>query len=234
MQPLPAAVARRARRLVAARPGQRVVAPLAGDGVGPDQHAAVDHDAAAGAGADDHAEHHAGAGRRAVGRLRQREAVGVVGDPHRSRRARCADRRRRARPISHVELAFLTSPVAGEIVPGMPMPTDASRAALALDRLHETGDRRHRGRVVAARCRNPLPGQFASIVGNRNPLDLRAAQVDANPHGCGHRIPHIADRWLTARRRWRRSRRAAGHRTCWGRFLLHAERSARRVVPRGR
>ena len=43
----------------------------------------MDHHAAAGAGADDDAEDDGGAGRRAVGRLRQREAVGVVGEPDR-------------------------------------------------------------------------------------------------------------------------------------------------------
>ena len=66
--------------LVVARPRQRVVPPFARDRVGTLEHAPVHDDAGADAGAEDRAEDHAGALARAVGRLRQREAVGVVGD----------------------------------------------------------------------------------------------------------------------------------------------------------
>ena len=79
----PSAVARRPRRLDAARGRQRIVSPLAANRVRADQHPPMDHHAAARTGADDDAEDHLGAGRRAVGRLRQREAVGVVGKPDR-------------------------------------------------------------------------------------------------------------------------------------------------------
>src|SRR5690349_7154821 len=74
----PAAIALRAGTLVVARPGQRVVAPLAGDAVTAVEHRAVDHDAAADARAQDDAEHHAGACSGAVLRLGDGEAVGVV------------------------------------------------------------------------------------------------------------------------------------------------------------
>ena len=57
------------------------MAPLAGHPVGTAMHPPVDHDAAAAAGAEDHAEHHAATGSRAVGRLAQREAVGIVFHP---------------------------------------------------------------------------------------------------------------------------------------------------------
>src|SRR5581483_273759 len=79
-----AAVARRPRPLALPRPRERVVSPLAGDPVGPGEHLTVDDDPPAGAGAQDDPEHHAGAGARAVARLREGEAVGVVREPERS------------------------------------------------------------------------------------------------------------------------------------------------------
>ena len=78
-----AAVARRPGPLLVTRPRQRVVAPLAGDRVRARHEPLVDDDAAAGSGADDHAEHRRRTGRCAVGGLREREAIGVVRDPHR-------------------------------------------------------------------------------------------------------------------------------------------------------
>ena len=71
---------RRARPFVVARPWQRVVSPFPGDAVGAGQQFAVHHNAAANAGAQDDAKHHAMAGTGAIGRLRQREAVGIVLD----------------------------------------------------------------------------------------------------------------------------------------------------------
>jgi len=59
--------------------GQRVVSPFACDGVGAVQHAAMRHNAAAHASAEDHAEHDIRAGRGAIGGLGQGKAVGVVG-----------------------------------------------------------------------------------------------------------------------------------------------------------
>ena len=64
---------------------QAVVAPFAGDGVGAGQQLAVDDDAAADAGAEDHAEHHPGADARAVDGFGQGKAVGIVGDAHLAR-----------------------------------------------------------------------------------------------------------------------------------------------------
>ena len=55
--------------------------PMAFD---PLDEAAVHDDAAADAGAEDHAEDHLRAGAGAVHRLGEREAVGIVGDPHRA------------------------------------------------------------------------------------------------------------------------------------------------------
>ena len=59
------------------------VAPLAGVAAGASDDAAVDHQPAADAGSEDDAEDVAVALAGAAGRLGQREAVGVVGDPDR-------------------------------------------------------------------------------------------------------------------------------------------------------
>ena len=56
---------------------------------------------------------------------REREAVGVVLDPHLAAEQRRLMSRSNAWPFSAIELAFFTRPVAGLITPGMPMPTVA-------------------------------------------------------------------------------------------------------------
>ena len=58
------------------------MAPFAGDAMPPFDDALPDRDAAAHAGAEDRAEHHARAARGAVARFGQREAVGVVRETH--------------------------------------------------------------------------------------------------------------------------------------------------------
>ena len=63
---------------------QRIVSPFAGDGVGTDQHLAINDNAAAHAGAEDHTEHHLRPRRRAIGRFRKRKTVGIVGQSDRS------------------------------------------------------------------------------------------------------------------------------------------------------
>ena len=75
---LAAAIAFGPSRLVAR---QAIVTPLTRNSVRPGENLAVHHDAAADARAENHAEHHCGAGRRAVGGLGEREAVGIVGEP---------------------------------------------------------------------------------------------------------------------------------------------------------
>ena len=117
---------RSSRRAPAARrprPRQRVVPPLAGDRVRAGEDAAVHDDAAADAGAR-------GSRRRPRARRppRRRSPPRARSSWRRSRSARAAPRRAdRSRssgwPLSHVEFAFLTRPVAGEIAPGMPTPT---------------------------------------------------------------------------------------------------------------
>ena len=82
--PGPPAITRGTRTLIVFGRRQRIVAPLAGDGVRADDDAAVHHEPAAGAGADDHAEHHRRSRGGAVGGFGQRETVRVVRQPHRA------------------------------------------------------------------------------------------------------------------------------------------------------
>ena len=83
---------------------------------------AVHDDAAAAAGAEDDAEYHRCAGRRAIGRLGQREAVGIVGDPYLATQ-RLRRSRRIGRPLRQTEFDPRRRPVAREIEPGVPKPT---------------------------------------------------------------------------------------------------------------
>src|SRR5437762_11725030 len=68
--------------LVVLRPRQRIVPPFAGDRIRTRENMTADNDASAHAGAENDAEDDLRAGTGPVGRLRQREAVGVVRDRH--------------------------------------------------------------------------------------------------------------------------------------------------------
>ena len=70
--------------LVRLRPGQRIVPPFAADAARAIDEPAVDDEPAAAARAEDHAEHTARTRTRAVDGLGEREAIGVVGKPHRA------------------------------------------------------------------------------------------------------------------------------------------------------
>ena len=58
------------------------MSPLAPDAVQARQHLPANHDASADTGAEDGAEYAVGPPTGPINRLRQREAVGVVGDTH--------------------------------------------------------------------------------------------------------------------------------------------------------
>ena len=53
--------------------------PFTGDAVNPLQHSTLHYNPAAGAGTDDHPEHHLDPGRRTVSGLRQSETIGIIG-----------------------------------------------------------------------------------------------------------------------------------------------------------
>ena len=94
--------------------------------------------------------------------------------------------RSNGRPLSQVEFAFLTRPLAGEIEPGMPTPSEARLSGIALDFADQPDDLRDRGVVVVAGRGDAPPRELAAVVaGERDRLDLGAAQVHPDPHRSG-------------------------------------------------
>ncbi len=185
-----AAIAFGAGQLVRARPGQGVVAPFAGDGVGSAHHLFVDHEAAAHAGAEDGAEHDFRIGARAVGGLRQRETVGVVGDAHRLPEGggeialqRMADEANRIGVLHqsrHRGNSTRNADAHGR---------HAGALGHGLGRARELRHGADRAGVVAHGCRGTLAEQRPPVAGQRDRLDLGAAEVDADPDvggGIGH------------------------------------------------
>src|SRR5690606_17773080 len=79
-----AAVAAARLAVFGAAPGQRVVPPFAGNAVGAAHQLAVEHQPAADAGAENHAENAARTGAGSIAGLGKGEAVGVVGQPYRA------------------------------------------------------------------------------------------------------------------------------------------------------
>ena len=101
------------------------MAPLSGDHVGADEEPPSQGDASSNPGVENNPEDRLHPCRSAVGGFRQDKAIGVVGQPswppESGPESRCS-----GRPIRHVELAFFTNPVIGEIAPGMPIPMGAA------------------------------------------------------------------------------------------------------------
>ena len=177
--------------------GQRVVPPFAGDRVAAGQADAVDRDAAADTGAEDHAEHDAMTDACAVDRFGQREAVGVVGHADRSceSRGQVVDERpsvepRRVRVPDHT---------GGERHGAGHRDADrGGRTELTLARRDEVVQRGER-RVVVLRCRDPRAQQRASRVVERDQFDLGPTEVDAEADQSGHRWFATAARRAHAR-----------------------------------
>ena len=83
--------------------------------------------------------------------------------------------------MSQVELAFLTRPVAGEMAPGMPTPTDGASARLGLELAYQRRDGREARAIVPARSRNPPRRRRHGPRGPRSDgFDLGAAEVNAD------------------------------------------------------
>ena len=168
-----------ARNLGGGRPGQGRVPPFARDAVAALHQALVDHHSAAAAGAYDGGEHHPGVRGGAVDRLRERQAVGVVGQPDLPRQRR---------------LQVLPEPAA--VQPGgvgvanhpgarghRPWRADADTIAgsgLGLGLLDEVSDGAER-RVIAAGIGRPDPANEAPARIQRRRLDLGASEINADP-----------------------------------------------------
>ena len=84
--------------------------------------------------------------------------------------------------MSLVELAFLTRPVFALIVPGMATPTRAALAELLLRAHHEIAHGADdRVVIVASASARARADDVAAFV-ERDDLDLRAAEIDADTH----------------------------------------------------
>ena len=177
---LSAAVAGGTRPFAGRHGGQGVVAPFAGDRVGARQRPAAGHDAAADAGAENRPEDEVVPGRRAVGRFRQGEAVGVVGKAHRPGE--------QGREIGVHGPADQPDRVgvldqAGRGREGS-RNADADRAATAepgLGAVSQIGDRAQSRAVVAPGRRDAFAQNGGAGFVEGGDLDLGAAEIDADP-----------------------------------------------------
>ena len=147
---------------------------------GPVRTCAADDDAGAGAGADDDAEDDAApaAAPSAASETAKQFASLAIRTSRPRRRSRSA---RSGWPISQTELAFLTRPVAAEMVPGMPTPTDAREPARCSS---ASTERRHRldgRRVVAARRLDAHSRDFVAAA-HRDALDLGPTEINPDAH----------------------------------------------------
>jgi hypothetical protein len=159
------------------RVGQRIVAPFAGDGVRAGDDAAVDHDAATDSGAEDDREHHLAAGTGTIGRLRQPEAVGIVGERDRAVEL-VAQVAVQGPAVEPGRVGVLDHAGRGRDRPRMPDADGAALAELGLDVPYQPGNRIERRVVVGRRRRPAAAHQLTSLLVERDHLDLGAAQVD--------------------------------------------------------
>jgi hypothetical protein len=167
-----------------ARPRQRVVPPFARDRVGPTPRPAIERNASANASAEDHGEHDLGAARRTVRGFTDREAVGVVLQPHRALQEPLEILAQRT-PVQHGRVGVLHAARrrrnrARDRKPHRHSPI--ANAEPLVGELDESCDRAQRAVVVTLRRRQPfaqqeLPGPIEA----RN-LDLRAAEIDTEEH----------------------------------------------------
>ena len=177
-----AAIALRAGPLVVARQRQGVVAPFAADRLGADQRLALDHDAAAHAGAQDDAEHDRPAAARAVGRLGDGKAVGVVRQPHLVALQQALEVAIERMAVQLRGVGVLDQAGGGRDRAGMADADAAARAHLGLELAHHGGHAVDGRFVAALRRRHAHAGAFLAAVVEDDALDFRAPEIDADTH----------------------------------------------------
>ncbi len=180
------------------------MAPFAGDQLPAADDRALDDDAAADAGAQGGAEDHARVLSRAVDRLREGEAPRIV--------------RETDFPFKNLlQVGLERVPVVGRVVgvrddagvrgdePGHADADPAGLAGLGLGAADRIGEHLERGRIGAARRGNAMAEKLAALRVERRERDLRAADVNAQPHSPrvlrrARRAPPRAPRAASARR----------------------------------
>ena len=156
--------------------------PLAAHRVDALDELAAHDDAAAHARPDDHAEHDLRAEPRAVHGLRQREAVGVVRDLHGTLE----------QPLEIDAQVAAVEPgrIAAVHDAGVAVhrarhaDADALRRAfgLRLEFEHQAVDRAQAAVVIVPRGRDARPDALRAVGTERDPLDLRPAEIETHPH----------------------------------------------------
>ena len=187
--PVAAAPAARARMLVARRPRQRVVAPFSADVARPVDEPAVEHQSAAAARAQDHAEHRSGTGRCAIDRLRQGKAVGIIGQADRAAQMGFDIARERL-AVEPRGIGVLHQAARGRYRARHADADAAARAGLCSSLAHHVADGAQRRCVVVPRRRDAMLGHDCAIGSERHAGNLGAAQVDAEAHLGFPRLVH--------------------------------------------
>ena len=148
------------------------------------QYLAVDDDAGTDPGAENGAEHRLGATTGTVDRLRQRKAVGVVGDAH-LRPRRCSSICLTGLPLSTTVLEPRSRPLCGDSDPGVPMPT-LQRPATAASHRPPVQQWRRKCFPPSVWGGDAVPPALGAIGVEYHRRGLGAAKIDAEPQrGCG-------------------------------------------------
>ena len=161
------------------------MAPLTSDEVCAGERVSADDDSASDTRADDDAEHDVRACRRAIGRLGECEAIGVVHDANFTVQMFLEIARQRLSVEPH-RIGILYESGVGNDDPRNP-DTNGSHAT---DFLLDVGDERrdrHERFLIARRRRDALPNELFSVSVHRERFDLGAAEIDADAEfGFGH------------------------------------------------
>src|SRR5204862_8179443 len=139
---------------------------------------------------------------RAVSRLRQRKAVGVVRKAYRPAERRL-DMAPERPPVQPHRVGVLDEPGLDN---DRPRDGDAHRSGrpdLALDSPDKGADRGDPAGIIADRGRNPLAPMHAAVVVERRRLDFGAAEVDTNPKH-RHCLDLVLSGWGRLCRFWER------------------------------
>jgi hypothetical protein len=154
------------------------------------QQLAAHGDARADAGAQDRREHHLGPRAGPIGGLAQRQAVGIVLEPDRTRQQRLQILAQRLAD-EHGRIGVAHPPGHWRQAAGYAhAQRQAGGAQVCFGPRHQTGDRAQRSGVIPLRRGAALAQQQRALRVHGGDPDLGAAQVDAQPQSArGHGAP---------------------------------------------
>ena len=165
--------------------GQRRMAPLPGNGVGAIEHLAVYDDAATDAGAQNHAKHDGRTGGGTIGGFGQGQAVGIVGQPHRSRQRTFQVFLERL-TVEAGRIGILHPAAGGRNRAGGADADAAALIQLGFGFVDERGDGGHRGHIVVLGGGHAAAQTFLAGSIQCDQFDFGTAKVDAKAERVGH------------------------------------------------